>query len=120
MPKGAQGQGRGHGEVQGQGQNQGQKIDILRIARNARISNNIFRFFFPSITDYPGQDLVSEQTWHTLAPGNHPGALINGFSIPWHTLGERGRFKDFTKVSINFKKPETGRFLVLNFNFFLF
>ena len=75
MPKGAQGQGRGHGEVQGQGQNQGQKIDILRIARNARISNNIFRNFFPSITDYPGQDLVSQRKaaipWQpeiTLAP----------------------------------------------------
>ena len=72
MPKGAQGQGRGHGEVQGQGQNQGQKIDILRIARNTPISKNNFRDFFPSITDYPGQDLLSQ--WKAaVALRNHPG-----------------------------------------------
>ena len=102
------------------------KLDFLIF----RDQQNYQKIFFAIINEYPGQDLVSQRPsaerlcssgHHTLATGNHPGALINGFFIPWHLWGEWRRSKDFIKVSISSKKPKEIRvFGQKKFGFFNF
>ena len=62
-------------KVKVKAKNQGQKIICLELHETHEYGIKIFEKNFPSITDYPGQDLVSQRSARAISERSRPGQV---------------------------------------------